>query len=238
MPTMCILCGFHTQQQQNICADCEINLPILQQNCQQCAKHLPSQQITLPLCGDCLQHPPPFDRTYALFPYKAPIMQLIIRLKFQHQLSHALTFGTLLTNKIRDDWYRNRSLPDLILPMPLHPLRLKERGFNQALEIAKPVASVLRIPLDLHGLKRIKMTLAQSTLSALDRKSNITNAFLTTHCYENKWIALVDDVMSTGHTLAECTRVLKKAGARQVDVWCCARNDNTANMVAENAKTR
>ena len=93
------------------------------------------------ICGACLKNPPPFDLTHALFPYQPPIMQLIIALKFQHQLSYAQALGEWLTQAIQQGWYRHQPLPDLIIPVPLHPRRLRERGFNQALEIARPIAA-------------------------------------------------------------------------------------------------
>lgn len=225
LPPSCILCGYATTRSLNICANCQKDLPILSHSCLQCAQFLLYTDNLQLICGACLKRPPPFDRTYALFPYQPPIIHLIIALKFQHQLSHAKVMGDLLAEQIRTKWYQNKTLPDVIIPIPLHPNRLRERGFNQALEISRPIARQLGIPLDLNGVKRIKHTAAQSGLTAILRKQNIANAFTTEKNYRDLTIAVVDDVITTGHTMTEFCRLLKQNGAKRVDVWCCARRD-------------
>lgn len=218
---MCILCGFQKTEANNICDKCQHDFPILPDHCQQCAQFLSTAIDSV--CGTCLTQPPPFDRTYALFPYEAPIMQLIIRLKFRYQLTIAKAFGELLADKIENVWYKNKSLPDLIIPVPLHPKRLQERGFNQAIEIAKPIAKAFNLPIERNGIKRLKPTAAQSTLPANQRKYNIADAFEVSKDYSDLSIAVIDDVITTGYTIAECCHVLKQHGAKQIDVWCCAR---------------
>lgn len=233
LPATCILCGYFAQQSRIICFECEQDLPILSHYCQQCAQFLPvTEKIDL-ICGACLQHSPPFDFTHALFPYQAPIIQLIIQLKFRHQLSHAQAFARFFIKAIQKQWYAKKPLPDLIIPVPLHPIRLRERGFNQALEIAKPIAKALGLPIDNHGAKRIKHTVAQSSLPARERKQNIANAFSVHRNYTGLSIALIDDVITTAHTVTEISAILKQHGAKRIDVWCCARRD-----IALKAKTR
>lgn len=129
-----------------------------------------------------------------------------------------------MTHEIETDWYADKSLPDLIIPIPLHPNRLRERGFNQALEIARPISRKLAIPIDYQGVKRTRHTLAQSGLSAEERKQNISQAFSAFSDYSNLSIAVMDDVITTGHTVMECCRILKMHGAAHITVWCCARN--------------
>ncbi len=219
LPPSCVLCGYLTHTPYNICHPCQHDLPILPNHCPQCARFV---SIAKP-CGECLTSPPAFDRTFTLFPYEFPIIQLIIQLKFQHQFSHAKALGELLTQAIQTNWYANQRLPDVIIPIPLHAKRLRERGFNQALEIAKPIAKTLAIPIDKTGVKRIKPTLAQSTLPAAERKQNMANAFILTRDYSGLSVAVVDDVITTGSTIRECCRMLKQAGAKHIDVWCCAR---------------
>ena len=195
-------------------------MPILPHHCLRCAQFLSYKKNKE--CRTCIQNPTPITVTHACFPYIAPITQLIISLKFQHQLSYARALGELLAQHIRIQ-YQQKPLPDLIIPVPLHKNRLSERGFNQALEIARPVAKALHIPLDYLSLKRKKPTIAQSGLLAAERKLNIANAFTATRYYHGLHIALVDDVITTGHTVNECCRVLKAHQAKQIDVWCCAR---------------
>jgi ComF family protein len=174
-------------------------------------------------CGTCLRYPPPYERTYALFPYQAPIERMITRLKFQHQLSDARALGELLLQRIQTVWYSQQRLPDLILPIPLHPQRMRERGFNQAIEIARPVAKALAVPLDLQGMQRSKSTLAQSGLNAAERRQNMVGAFTATRDYSGLFVAVVDDVVTTGSTVAACCQVLRDHGAARIDLWCCAR---------------
>jgi ComF family protein len=218
LPPTCILCGANSEA-HNICLPCHKSLPILSHHCPQCAHLLPTNT----LCASCASNSPSFDHTYALFPYQPPVIRLITGLKFHHQLSHARLFGELLTRKIKQDWYAHQSLPDYIIPLPLHPKRLKERGFNQSLEFARPVSRSLSIPLDLEGASRIKQTSAQSGLSSPDRAQNMTNAFAVHRDYTGLFLAVVDDVMTTGQTLTAFCQVLKQAGAARIDVWCIAR---------------
>jgi ComF family protein len=229
LPSLCVLC--HSPAPQRICHACRQDLPILTDHCAQCAQFFtaPLSVMTPPFnpatltCGACLTNPPPFDHIYPLFPYQRPIIQLIVQLKFQQQLAHAALFANLLLERIQQTWYLQQALPQLIIPIPLHPQRLRERGFNQALEVAKPVAKALNIPIDRHGVQRIKATAAQSGLSAIKRKDNVTGAFACTRDYRGLRIAVVDDVITTGHTVAECCRVLRERGASEIHVWCCAR---------------
>lgn len=196
-------------------------MPILPHSCPQCAQILPATSLETP-CGQCLLNPPPFSATHACFAYEPPIIQLIIKLKFQHQLSYAQALGEMLIQAL-PTWYAYKPLPDLIIPIPLHPRRLCERGFNQALEIAKPIAKTRGLTLDYQGVQRIKPTVAQSGLSAAERKRNIAHAFAVRRDYTGLTIAVIDDVITTGHTVRECCRVLKQSGAARIDVWCCAR---------------
>lgn len=223
LPASCILCGYSTPSFCNICDKCQQDLPILPHCCPQCAQFLHPVASPSLKCGTCLTHPPAFEQTHALFPYIPPVIQLIIQLKFQYKLSHAQAFGGLLTQKIQRTWYAGKSYPDLIIPVPLHYRRLRERGFNQAVEIARPISRLLKIPVDIHGVKRIKPTLAQSGLSAADRQRNVENAFQVNRDYASLSVAVLDDVITTGHTIMEVSRLLKQNGAKRIDVWCCAR---------------
>lgn len=168
---------------------------------------------------------PAFDRTFVLFPYDPPIPQFIFALKFHHQLYYANTFGQLFLSRISKVWYKNQALPDMIIPVPLHRKRLRERGFNQSLEIAKFISKSLNIPLDIHGVKRIKNTQAQSGLKLASRKQNLERAFTTVqkNRYAHLTIAILDDVMTTGYTVRSLAQTLKMNGAEKIHVWCCAR---------------
>ena len=147
---------------------------------------------------------------------------MITQLKFHHHLIYANLFGALLTKKITLA-YQDDRLPELIIPVPLHPSRLCERGFNQALEIAKPISKKLHLTINTQTCTRRINTLPQSLLPASERKSNIQHAFALIKNTSAKHIALVDDVITTGNTISELANTFKKIGVEKVDVWCCAR---------------
>lgn len=228
LPPTCLLCGLKTSTEHNICEPCKQDLPQLHAGCRRCARLLPEEAYSPTseqelLCGACIKDPPPYDYTYALFPYQTPITELIMRLKFHHQLTHAKLLGELLADKIATIWYKQQPLPTRIIPMPLHRLRLRERGFNQAVEIGKPIARRLNLILDRFNALRVKYTIPQSLLPARARVQNVRNAFVVKKNYRGMHIALLDDVVTTGKTVAELCNVLQRHGAKRIDIWCCAR---------------
>lgn len=222
-PLICILCQSDDCKTLPICRLCLHELPILPQSCRQCGLFLGSKAQSDSICGACLKKRPVFDQTYACFPYEPPLIQWIGALKFHGKLIYADVLGKLMLKKITACWHTHRPLPDLILPVPLHRHRLAERGFNQALEIAKPIARALALPIDRLGLIRKKQTAAQSGLTATARQQNMHQAFMARRRYDGLKIALIDDVITTGHTITACSMVLRKMGAHTIDVWCVAR---------------
>lgn len=222
LPETCIVCG-ETPATINLCARCQASLPILPHNCYQCAQFLQQSHFIRLRCGACLQSPPAFDHIFPLFPYQPPIIQLIVQLKFQQKLAPARTFSELMLQKIKTEWYLNHPLPDRIIPMPLHNDRLKERGFNQAMEIARPLAKKLNIPLDYKSTLRVLSTKAQSHLAARARKKNVKHAFISNKLFTGQHLAVVDDVVTTAQTMREFCLMLKNQGASRIDIWCCAR---------------
>lgn len=222
LPPACILCGYRTSADQPLCPLCQQDLPILSQTCRQCAQNLHGTML-LSLCGRCQSKPPPFDRTYAMLPYEGPVIKLITQLKFQQQLSYAKALGNLMAERVKTHWYKTQSLPDVILPVPLHRQRLRERGFNQAIEISRPLTKKLGIPVDIDGAIRTRQTAAQSGLSAAERRHNVAGAFEITRDYSQMTVAILDDVITTGHTIRAFSKAVRAAGASQIHIWCCAR---------------
>jgi ComF family protein len=220
LPYTCILCHNYSTRLQDLCENCFNDLPSLQHACPRCANPLSSPHNIV--CGYCLKQTTSFDATYALYFYQAPISKLIMNLKFGQSLVNARILGELLAQRIQQAWYYNKPLPEVIIPVPLHPKRLKERGFNQALEIARPIAKILHLPLEFTSCQRIKHTVAQATLPANQRLQNVKNAF---HIEKLpfKHVAVVDDVITTGYTINEFCQALKSTGVHSIDVWCCAR---------------
>ncbi len=187
------------------------------------------------LCACCHRDCPPapaeildFDAAFCLYRYQHPVDLMITRLKFHHELVFARVLGTLFARA----WSAaGRSAPDCLIPLPLHRDRYRERGFCQTTEIARHVARRLR---DAHGrplalrpglLRRSRATRAQSGLDAAARAENLHDAFEAVAGAGQlpRHVALLDDVLTTGHTAAAASAALKRLGIRTVEVWCCAR---------------
>lgn len=219
LPPTCILCGNPGYDSRDICHSCYTHLPRNNLCCYRCGEIL-EPPVTAPvLCGKCLSRHPAFDETYAPFIHQGAIKHLIGNLKFGANYKNARLLGMLLADHLKQTAER----PDLILPVPLHPSRYRQRGFNQAIEIGRTVAKELRIQLDLTSCKRHRDTPHQTQLSAKKRRKNLKNAFSVIKPIHARHIAILDDVMTTGSTAHELAYVLKKAGASRVDVWVCAR---------------
>jgi ComF family protein len=215
----CLLCGGMSRDGL-CCAACNAELPRhTQPHCPSCALPSPHGEI----CGRCLKHPPHFDRTLAAFSYSFPINQLIKALKFHEQL--------ILVNFLADELALHIGLipaiqqPDFILALPLHPLRLRKRGFNQSQLLAQRLAKKCQLRLITEDCQRIRDTAPQSSLPWKERDKNMRHAFSLAPQLDVKGrhIAIVDDVMTTGASVGELAATLKQAGAAQISVWVVAR---------------
>jgi len=217
LPSCCVLCGVRAEGE--LCAGCERELPVNTSCCTRCAVPLPETKGEL-VCGPCTRQPPAYDRALSLLRYAYPADKLIQRLKFNAQLHLARLLGERLAGHITRHVTQP---PQVIIPVPLHCSRLRERGFNQALELARPVARRLNIPLDYRSGARVRATAVQSLLPAAQRRRNIKGAFQITRPLAAHHAAIVDDVMTTGHTVEEFAATLRKAGVEKIDVWVLAR---------------
>jgi ComF family protein len=220
LPRLCPACGDWSGPGRLLCAGCEQALPRLATACPRCAAAYEHPDIQ-GVCGACQRRPPAFARTVALYHYAPPVDHLIRELKFHRQLGLASLLGERFAVRLLNEPRR----PDLIIPVPLHRSRLRERGYNQALEIAHPLARILGIPLAARALTRVRATVAQSALPFNARQKNVKGAFTVQPgtALKNLHIALVDDVMTTGSTVEAAARALHAAGAREVEVWVVAR---------------
>ena len=217
----CYLCAANLTENHGLCQACLKDLPWLPANsCPQCG--LSSSGI---VCGSCLSAPPYFDATHSVFLYHYPMDAMIQRYKYSNTLSLSHTFGQLLSEKI--SLINRHENIDLIIPMPMHPTRLKQRGFNQALEIAKIADKVLnqnvKTKLNYKSVSRQTLTPPQASLPLKQRVKNIKGAFKVNANLSGKRIAIVDDVMTTGASLNELAKTLKQAGATHVECWVIAR---------------
>ena len=219
LPPTCILCGNPGYRSRDICHSCYTHLPRNNLCCYRCAEILETPIAAPMLCGRCLSRHPAFDETYAPFIHQGAIRHLIGTLKFSANYKNARLLGMLLADHLQQTAER----PELILPVPLHKSRYRQRGFNQAIEIGRTVAKELQIPLDLTSCRRHRDTPHQTQLTAKKRRKNLKNAFSVIKPIHARHIAILDDVMTTGSTAHELAYVLKKAGASRVDVWVCAR---------------
>ncbi|HET7300871.1 MAG TPA: ComF family protein [Oleiagrimonas sp.] len=214
-PSQCLLCGARGMSGLDVCAGCLADLPRNTCCCARCA--LPLAQPAA-LCGRCLEHPPPWQAAWVPFRYGWPLDRLETRYKFSAHLAAGRALAAL---------WRERAPPErpqAIVPVPLHHARLRQRGYDQTLELARQIARQMHLPLHDRCLKRQRATRAQSTLDAVARRRNVRGAFgirrgiaLPDH------VALFDDVLTTGATVGECARVLHRAGVARVDVWALAR---------------
>lgn len=213
----CLACGEPGQGGLDLCETCRAQLPWNQYACRQCGIGLPvSGQAR---CGACLLDPPPFTHAFCPLHYRFPIDRLLPRFKFHGDLAAGELLATLM------QWPMDPGdLPQALAPVPLHRSRLRTRGYDQALELARALSRGLRVPLLANALVRRRATHPQTELGAVERQRNMRDAFaLRPDARLPPHIALVDDVMTTGATLAECARVLLAGGAQRVDAWTIAR---------------
>jgi ComF family protein len=219
LPLRCLLCGGMGADGRDLCDGCAQDCAINRVCCPRCALPL---ETPAPLCGDCLQHEPPFAAAWAPFRYGHPLDLLETRFKFGGDLAAGRVLADLLVERAGIDV--PPALPALMIPIPLHVSRLRERGYNQALELARPLAQALGIPLRHDLLARSRATPPQTGLDAKARRRNLRGAFtLLAPAPLPDHVVLFDDVMTTGTTLREVARVLVQAGVARVDVWALAR---------------
>lgn len=199
-----------------ICSDCRSRLPVLTACCQRCAKPFATLVTAGHLCESCLRVPPPFVKVYVLGSHDHPLREVIHRLKYRNQVGLAHVLGQLLTTCLPTGTAIWR--PDLIIPVPLHRSRLKQRGYNQALEMARPIGKSLDRPIASRVLLRQRVTPPQQGLTLAERQANLQQAFACASPLAGQSVLLIDDVMTSGATVSECSRALLAAGVDEVRV--------------------
>lgn len=213
LPGSCLLCGADSGEIL-LCPDCTGELPQLPDNiCPQCSEQTTHGER----CGACLKDPPAFERSFACFRYEFPVDRIIHAFKYGHQLAVADWAAQIITHRLTNHNY------DLLIPLPLHADRLRERGFNQSVEIARRIARKTGQSLNIESLARHRATPPQAELPMKERSRNVRGAFECQHDLSGKRILLIDDVMTTGATLCEAARVIKLHSATQIDVAVLAR---------------
>ena len=218
LPRHCLLC-LGPATGLDLCAACRDALPRIENPCSSCGAPLAAGR----LCARCLKSPLNFHRVCIPYRYAAPLPTLIHALKFRHRLAAASVLGQLLAQSLEG---ARPALPQCLVPVPLHPRRQRQRGFNQSMEIARPLSLRLGIPIVPRLARRIRATAAQTGLvGAKARQRNMRGAFAVeknflaglTH------VAIVDDVVTTGATVRSLALALKTAGVSRIELWCVAR---------------
>ena len=213
LPQDCLLCQAASGGEL-LCAACARELPAAADACPRCAAAANSNAV----CGACLTQQPHYDASRAAFDYAYPVDALIRSLKYGGQLALAALFAQALQRRVGP-----AVGIDLIVPLPLHPTRLAERGFNQAAEIAKYLSRHYAIPMQPTLAERVRNTAPQTGMPWRQRLTNMRQAFACDRELGGLRIAVVDDVMTTGATLNEFARTLKRSGAARVENWVVAR---------------
>lgn len=214
LPDRCLICHESGANGLDLCTKCTERLPWNRIACLRCALPLPAPGT----CGACLRRPPPLAETHAVFLYAFPVDRLLPRLKFHQDLAAGRLLSELMAAPLA-----RRARPEALVPVPLHHRRLRQRGYDQALELARPLARRLQLPLLPDALRRVRITAPQSELDASGRRRNLRGAFTAAGTALPAHVALIDDVMTTGATLHAAARALRAAGVGRVDAWLCAR---------------
>ena len=225
----CFLCADRSDGCETLCPACLDDLPFNKAACPACAR----PDVASRLCAACLNrlgdspgragHSGAFiNKSQALFQYHYPVNHLIQCMKFRQGFELANYLGGMM-GKI---FFNNdKTRPDCIIPVPLHARRLISRGYNQSVELSRPIARQLGVKLDTHSCKRVRNTIPQSDLPAKKRQGNVRNAFSVIKGISYSHVLLIDDVITTGSTVNELARTLYRAGVAKVDALACAKTN-------------
>lgn len=214
LPAFCPLCG-KAGAGDGYCPACSVGLLRHGEQCRVCGVPL----VGRPVCGRCQQDPPPIEETIAPFRYAPPVSDAIHRLKYHGKLACGRDLGFLLAKEIESQVFRP---PDILVPVPLHWKRRFRRGFNQSLEIARPLSRVLGIPVEPGLVRRRVHTRPQVGQAPRRRRGNVRGVFEASGIVSGS-VAIVDDVITSGSTATELARCLSAAGAREIYVWALTR---------------
>ncbi len=232
-PKVCLHCNDAGHNGMDLCERCLQRLPWVKFTCSRCA--LPLANSNASVCGACINRDLHFDHASTPFQFDGFIRDAIYQFKFNQKLNQGKLLAQLLLQHIKG---MQLEVPELIIPVPLHKKRMQQRGYNQALEIARIVSKGLagglvgeyveeyKSELDYNAVYRNRDTSAQMELPAKQRHKNVKGAFSlknNSKIFKNKYVCIIDDVMTTGNTVNEVAKCFKKAGARSVGVWCIAR---------------
>ena len=216
LPAICSLCNQYHPGHHAICTACQDHFRLIGPACYHCALPLPASDFLV--CGHCCKEKPAVDQVIAPYAFEEPLRTLLHEFKYQE----GLYLGSFLTSLISQALPMTATETECLIPVPMHPKRLRQRGFNQAAELTKKLSRSLTIPYELNHCKKQINTTPQARLNKKERQKNLNQAFHAEPLpYQH--ITLIDDLLTTGSTVNELARVLKNQGVKRVDVWCCAR---------------
>lgn len=218
-PCRCVFCQQTVAHSFAICPDCYQALPHNKTCCLRCALPLMEDVGKTAWCGRCIRKLPAFDYACSPLRYEDDVIGLIHQLKFAEKITYAQTIGEILLQHFSAIDER----PDCLLPVALHKSRLRQRGFNQSIEISRVLAKKLGLPIEHTAIVRQRSTAAQTGLNAKQRLKNIRGAFSVVGKLNYKHVLIIDDVMTTGATVNELAKLLKKNGVERVGVLSIAR---------------
>ena len=224
LPGSCLICGRACCRHYCICSYCEASLPRVQNHCHGCGLGFPGNALHENRCGRCHARQE-FDYCFPAFPYTSPVDRLLTAFKFRGQFAAGFALSRIMADRLLQESGK-RPLPELLLPVPLHRSRLRQRGFNQAWEICRVLSRQLAIAAKPRLLQKHRHTAAQAELSASRRRRNLRGAFSVAnpvHLQDVNRVAIVDDVVTTMSTARELHRLLTGHGIRAIELWCLAR---------------
>nr|WP_238583755.1 ComF family protein [Legionella jamestowniensis] len=216
LPSACVICHKYHREACAVCQECLSLFQPLGPACQYCA--FPLFDDSYLVCGRCLKQKPAFDKTLVIYRFEEPLRTLLHEYKYNGALYLRKLFVKLMMDALPSEGLHTQCL----IPVPLHYKRLRERGFNQAAEFSKRLASILNLPCELNLCRKVLHTPAQMGLNSEKRRHNLHRAFqIKQPSYQH--ITLIDDLLTTGSTVNELAKLFKQQGVTRVDVWCCAR---------------
>lgn len=216
IPSLCTLCNQFHQGHLALCNFCIDLMTPLGPACQYCAHPLPDAHLLI--CGHCIKKRPHFDNAYIAYPFEEPLRGLLHQFKYHDGLYLTSFLCHLMMKALPIEAQQAQCL----IPVPMHPKKIKTRGFNQAAVLVNKLSKQINLPCNLFACEKIKDTLPQASLNSNERRRNLKHAFQA-RPMPYKHVILIDDLLTTGSTANELARTLKKTGVARVDIWCCAR---------------
>ena len=212
-PKQCIICNKNLSLNYPTCDDCYFKLPFEISGCSRCGQPFAAN---LDHCGNCIANPPIYDKCFCAFQYSHPIDEKIRQFKYSERPELASDLAKLLVREINNNQLER---PELLIPVPIHINKLRNRGFNQALELTKYLSSSLKIPYKTGIIVKHQATAPQVQQTLSQRKRNIRGCFSYKKNITAKHVAIIDDVITTGATVAEITKILKRNGVNYIQIW-------------------